>query len=180
MPKSVANSLSWGVVLARRLLRLASAAKRRRAIAAIRNVGGRIVYDWQIVSRKPPVPRWLRTLLADAILYSVVEVDFEKTQVTDAGLVHLKALTEIEVLDLTGTQVTDAGLVHLKALKNLQGLDLSGTQVTDIGLEGLKTLSKLQYLGLVFTQVTDEGLMKLQQALPNCEIEHQDDPSSRE
>ena len=46
---------------------------------------------------------------------------------TDAGLAHLKGLTNLE-LDLSGTQVTDAGLSHLKGLTNLSDLDLADTK----------------------------------------------------
>ena len=53
------------------------------------------------------------------------------TQVSDAGLAHLHALTELQVLDLMNTQVSDAGLVHLHALTGLQSLDLNETQVKD-------------------------------------------------
>ena len=45
---------------------------------------------------------------------------------------------------LDGTQVTDAGLEHLKGLSRLQELYLDGTQVTDAGLEHLKGLSQLK------------------------------------
>ena len=45
------------------------------------------------------------------------------------------------------------------------------TQVTDAGLENLKGLHQLQSLWLCCTKVTDDGLKKLQQALPNCQIE---------
>lgn len=37
------------------------------------------------------------------------------TQVTDAGLVHLKGLTNLEYLYLRKTQVTDAGIAELEA-----------------------------------------------------------------
>jgi len=37
------------------------------------------------------------------------------TQVTDAGLVHLKGLTNLEYLYLRKTQVTDAGIAKLEA-----------------------------------------------------------------
>ena len=48
---------------------------------------------------------------------------------------HQESLT---ALYLWGTQVTDAGLEHLKGLTSLTSLDLSGTQVTDAGVEALK------------------------------------------
>ena len=67
------------------------------------------------------------------------------TQVTDAGLEHLKGLTRLQSLDLSGTQVTDAGLEHLKGLTQLQWLSLEGTQVTDAGLEHLKGLTNSKH-----------------------------------
>jgi hypothetical protein len=41
-------------------------------------------------------------------------------------------------LSLSDTQVTDAGLEHLKRLKNLRYLNLTGTQVTYEGIHMLK------------------------------------------
>jgi Leucine-rich repeat (LRR) protein len=70
--------------------------------------------------------------------------------VADAGLVHLKGLTELQELHLSDTRVTDARLVHFKGLTKLQMLDLRNTQVTDVGLADLQT------------------------ALPKCEILTQD------
>jgi len=94
------------------------------------------------------------------------------TQITNAGLVHLKGLTNLDTLILTNTKITDAGLVHLKDLTNLIWLDLSHTQITDAGLEHLKELTNPLYLNLNFTQLTDEGVKKLRQALPNCTIDY--------
>ena len=56
------------------------------------------------------------------------------TEVTNAGLVHLKELTGLKVLYLFDTKVTDAGLVHLKGLTKLKQLHLDDTKVTDAGL----------------------------------------------
>jgi len=43
------------------------------------------------------------------------------TQITDAGLEHLKRLNKLKWLSLDGTQVTDAGVKKLKqALPNCQ------------------------------------------------------------
>ena len=113
---------------------------------------------------------------------AVVRVNFYGTKVTDAGLVHLKGLTNLTWLEvsrdgeklrerlLSNTKVTDAGLAHLKGLNNLTGLLLAGTKVTDAGLAHLKGLTKLKRLGLWDTKVTDAGKKKLKQALPNCKI----------
>ena len=86
------------------------------------------------------------------------------------NLVGDEALPVVEI-DLLGTQVTDAGLVHLKGLSSLNWLDLDGTQLTDAGLIDLKGLSSLERLDLHQTQVTEGGVQELQQALPNCKIE---------
>lgn len=48
-------------------------------------------------------------------------------------------------LDLSSTQVTDAGLAHLKMMSSLKWLDLRKTAVTDTGLKDLK--SALPMLG---------------------------------
>src|SRR5262249_22199444 len=81
------------------------------------------------------------------------------TQVTDAGLSHLKGLDHLEVLRLDGTQVTDAGMIHLKGLKSLNQLGLCSTRITDAGLLQISGLPKLNFLSLDNTQVTDAGLV---------------------
>ena len=119
---------------------------------------------------------FLRTEVTDAGLVhlkgmrSLEVVDLRCTQVSDAGLVHLKGLTSLEVLYVNNTKITDAGLEHLKGLSSLEGLSLLGTQVTDAGLEHLKGLSSLEWMNLCNTQVTEGGVQELQQALPNCVI----------
>ncbi|MFZ1933984.1 MAG: hypothetical protein WCB27_15240 [Thermoguttaceae bacterium] len=93
------------------------------------------------------------------------------TKITAAGLVHLEGLSQLENLGLDSTQVTNAGLVHLQRLSQLKALWLGRTKVTDAGLLHLQGLSQLQVLQLYNTQVTRQGVKKLQQALPNCEIQ---------
>ena len=82
----------------------------------------------------------------------------------------LSSVSEVSLINFEGTQITDAGLVYLKALTNLQELYLSVTQVTDAGLVHLWGLSKLLTLGLGETKITDAGVAELQKALPNCKI----------
>ena len=65
------------------------------------------------------------------------------SQVTDAELVHVEALTQLQRLFLDQTQVTDAGLAHLERLTELRELHLEETQVTDAGLAHVERLSRL-------------------------------------
>ena len=69
------------------------------------------------------------------------------------------------------TKVGDAGLRHLRALTNLEELDLEGTKVTDAGMKDLEGLAKLRSLVLFRTRVTPEGENSLQKALPDCSVD---------
>ncbi|MBI82494.1 MAG: hypothetical protein CMJ81_04795 [Planctomycetaceae bacterium] len=90
------------------------------------------------------------------------------TRITDAGLVHLEGLTNLQTLSLDYTQINDAGLVHLKGLTNLQELSLRNTQTSDAGLVHLKGLTSLKKLFLRSTRITDMELLHLK-GLTNLE-----------
>ena len=81
-----------------------------------------------------------------------------------------KTSGEVAGVDLIGTQITDAGLVHLKDLTSLKDLYLDGSQITGAGLVHLKDLASLTTLGLDGTKITDAGLAEIKAALPNCDI----------
>jgi hypothetical protein len=127
------------------------------SITEIKRLGGR-------VETVPVGPDWLRSIVSDEAMAGydhMSAVYLPNTEVTDAGLVHIKGLTDLETLILNNTQVTDAGLVHLKGLTNLRELDLNHTQVTDSGLVHLKGLHQLVVLELIGTEVNDAGLVHL-------------------
>lgn len=88
-------------------------------------------------------------------------LDLKETAVTDAGLVHLQGLHRLEQLRISDNPITDAGLRHLKNLTSLQTLRLERTGVTDAGLAELEELTNLLFLWLDDTQVTDAGLLHL-------------------
>ena len=48
---------------------------------------------------------------------------------TDAGLIHLAGLNDLEYLYLDGTPVTDRGLMHLKRLERLRHLSADDVDV---------------------------------------------------
>ena len=91
---------------------------------------------------------------------------------TLGGRVSQNEQGEVEYVTLAGSQVTDAGLVHLAGLTALEELHLRGTQVSDAGLAHLAGLTALKELRLSYSQVTGAGVAELQQALPNCNIDH--------
>ena len=80
-----------------------------------------------------------------------------------------KFINDGEWLYLFGPKVTDAGLVHLKGLTGLDVL-LVGPGITDAGLVHLEVLTGLGKLTLSHSKVTDAGLAKLKEALPGCTI----------
>ena len=51
---------------------------------------------------------------------------------------YLKEFTKLVRLNLFNTQVTDAGLGHLKGMTHLQTLNLRGTKVTTTGVADLQ------------------------------------------
>jgi hypothetical protein len=127
------------------------------AIAAIEKSGGRVLRD-----RSAPQP-------------VVISVDLRETDITDADLASLSALSSVQELYLTGTPITDAGLVRLKGLAQLRKLTLGFTKVTDAGLVHLKGLTRLRVLGLQGTRTTNNGINTLQSQLPKLIVDRSDD-----
>jgi hypothetical protein len=129
------------------------ATKQREVVEGIGQVHGWVCYDFQVdpsgcwtPDATPAAPTWLRDLLGDDLFLDVIWVTLKSSEVTDAGLEHLKGLAKLQRLSVSYTKVSDAGLEHLKGLTHLRLLDLWGTKVTDAGVK------------------------RLQQALPNCKI----------
>jgi Leucine-rich repeat (LRR) protein len=144
--------------------------KQRQAVEEIRKAGGMVAHSNiyqldpsgnRILGAPPPGPAWLCELLGYDLFGNVTLVQLSNSQVSDATLKHLKALTQLQELDLIGTKISDAGLENLKGLTQLQELHLNGTNVTDAGLENLEGLTRLQLLDLSGTNVGDAGLKHL-------------------
>jgi hypothetical protein len=141
------------------------AERQRRAVAAIRESGGLVGYDFEepsspvpAVRGESPGPDWLCRLLGVDYFAAVTKV-YLPARATDATAAHLSGLTSLQGLTLAGTEVTDAGLAHLRGLTSLQYLHLGDTQV--VGLADLRGLTSLHSLYLRGTQVTDAGLAHL-------------------
>jgi Leucine Rich repeat len=134
----------------------------RVAVEAIVRLGGRVAYDYERDSAKPHGPEWLRGLLGEDFFTRIVGVDLcGCATLTDAGLVNVNGMTQLQTLNLFFTTIGDAGVENVRGLSLLQSLDLSETQVTDAGLERLEGLTRLAELRLGKTNITDDGLVHL-------------------
>jgi len=135
-------------------VKLRQAEKRRQAVAAIENLGGHVLYDFEyprpvMQKRRPEAvrPESYQRGMSNVDFHSdVVFISWNRPDIGDDEIEYLRVLPRLREANLANTQVTDAGLVHLTGLTNLTHLDLTNTPITDVGVKNL------------------------QEALPNCEI----------
>ena len=170
---AVALPFSWLAV------EMKKAREQFNAIKRITELGADVQYDWELIddanrsqTPQPPVPQWLRKLLGIDVFANVASVGL---CIQDRGYIdYLDYLARFP--DITGvfldrsSALTDDDLEHLSHLKRLKVLTLDDTKVTDAGLDRLTGFTELQQLDLRFTAVTKEGVMRLQSALPRCQI----------
>jgi hypothetical protein len=143
--------------------------RQRDAIEAIRRIGGRVEFGYQLDSngaqlagdRQPPGALWLRKLLGDDFFADVKSVDLSGTEVRDDDLQDLDELPDLEFLELNGTRITDAGLVHVDGLRRLRMLGLTSSAISDGGLSHLRGLTRLEMLFIAYNPITDAGIEKL-------------------
>ena len=157
----------------------------RGAVAAIQQAGGSVHYDAECdigngLQRRVLAPRWLtdslgidfcsnvdmasyHTTKADELAGYVAKlprlhtVDFGLSDLSDAGLSHLRGL-DLTRLMLSKTKVTDAGIRHLHGMINLDLLVLDKTSVGDGAMAELTSLPRLSCLLASDTQVGDLGV----------------------
>ena len=87
------------------------------------------------------------------------KLDFNYPGIADAGLRHLQNLKSLRELNFGTVAVTDRGLAPIAALKGLECLRFwANKDITDDGLRQLTTLENLKRLHLDGTSITDRGL----------------------
>ena len=99
-------------------------------------------------------------LLAD--FTQMTDLSLEKTTIGDAGIAHLGNLRRLEWLNLFQTRISDNSLQLLARIGSLQHLPIGETNVTDAGLVHVGKMKQLEYLGLRGNDVTDDGVKHLQ------------------
>jgi len=97
---------------------------------------------------------------------------------TDEGLMYLKKMKSLQILNIFGSQITDKGVAALVELPCLKALSFFGTKLTSEAWAAFGRLSSLEYLDLDFIQskVTDaeitylSGLRRLRRLSINPKI----------
>ena len=149
------------------------AERQRAAVRWVKENGGTVYYDFEFDSegvfaqnRQSPVPEWLLNILDVNYFSNVVYLNISGPQVTD--LTPLADLTNLNTLAFIRTPISD--LKPSTGITNLvwSSLQDNANQVSD--LTPLAGLTNLKGLYLFLTQVSDEEIVRLQQALPNCDI----------
>jgi hypothetical protein len=141
------------------------ALNRDDAIAAIEKLGGTVKHDSKASGNPVTVIRLQEAQVNDAALVNlgpraeVQQLYLDRSAVTDAGLIHLKSLTNLTHLGLYScSRIDGSGFEHFQGLKSLRAITLHGTRTTDAALVHLRQLSSLESLSLTDCAITDEGL----------------------
>ena len=95
--------------------------EQREAVTAIEKLGGSVYWKPASGGMIRTAVGWVGESLGEDLSVDVRVVYLKSTPVTDAGLQHLRGLTQLQELSLHSTQVTDAGVNDLqKALSNVK------------------------------------------------------------
>ena len=132
-------------------------------VKEIQRAGGWVLYDldWnndatgQMIA--PKWPRWLIDAVGRDYLSNVVFVTLHDRG-SDAVLAAVGRLKHVKQLHRCGPGVTDAGIAHLIALKELELVTLDDSQITDVGLIQLAKLPHLRWLRIARTKVSEAGV----------------------
>jgi hypothetical protein len=79
-------------------------------------------------------PDWLKSLRR---CDKTIRLNFSKTDISDSGLIHLRGMPALEILDLDGASVTDKSVANFTSMPSLQAVSLRGTSVTESGIDEL-------------------------------------------
>jgi N-acyl-D-amino-acid deacylase len=109
------------------------------------------------------IAQWIRELggKAEITQGKLISVDLSGSSVTDAQLVHLRALENVATLRLASTEVGDAAIPVIASMPSLRSLDLGYSLVTPKGVAQLAKLPQLERLGLAGLGVDDATLALL-------------------
>lgn len=144
------------------------AERQRRAVAALEAAGGSLDYAQDFDESDETVwemfPASCLKYLLPVDYFEVVHyASLEYCQTTDAVLVNLRTLKDLQSLSFAGNPISDAALSHVRGLKRLKVLCLAESPITDAGLANLSELTQLESLDLSDTEITDAAMVHLRE-----------------
>lgn len=137
-------------------------AEQRKAAAAVKELGGEASFSYSDAS-----------FLSLFFERHNAENDFMlmEKNIQDDDLKIFASAEMTRGIYLFRNEVTDDGLMHLKNLRHLRLLDLRQNKgITDRGLAHLENLHEMETLILIGTKVTPAGVAELQRKLPKAKI----------
>ncbi|MEZ6113550.1 MAG: protein kinase [Pirellulaceae bacterium] len=137
----------------------------RRGALWVLQQGGRLEIDED--GKPRTIARVAELPPQDPVILAVHLTDLPEL---DAGLEHLRGMSQLKRLDIAGTAFTTESLRWLSQLPALEILDLSRTPVTDEAIKQLGMLKSIKQIRVTDSQISAEGLASLRSALPDCEV----------
>lgn len=115
----------------------------------------KVALDWKLLNKSSPV------------FPALANLHFTSTNLTDEGLKWCEKMPKLNRLILDGdAQITDKGLLNLKKLPSLRILQLKQLKVTARGIMQLKG-SKLSLIALEDVNLTPEEIKRMKDAMPD-------------
>ena len=104
------------------------AVRQKRAVAAITEAGGLVLYDYMVDDALNPVPNasprapaWLRSFIGDDLLDTVVGVDLTSRVTANAAFPYLKDLPRLRRVSLAGPEKGTS--LIFRENKNIRGVN---------------------------------------------------------
>jgi len=156
----------------------------RDAVAAIRDTGGSLYYDYQRhdwqsdwdkfdATARPWEPAWLLVLVGIDFFHNVtdVSVGFRRGDQPPANIAsHLAHFPRLRSLSISGLCLDDEGLRTVGRLKRLEFLfRLPGGSISDDGVANLRDMPRLKCVDFRLAELGDRSLQSFAR-LPNLEF----------
>ena len=176
--------LAISVVLAVLRLKLNRVEEQQKALAAVKDVGGRFYFthqeQGQVVGAPSPGPQWLKSVIGEDAFSEVDSLFLNGINPTPDLCSAIAKLTTTREVYWCWAKLTDDQLRMMNGLTRLERLHLEATQVSDQSVDVLSRFTNLKSLDLWRTRFSAAGIAKLRRALPNCCIEFYsvDDPTA--
>ena len=85
-------------------------------------------------------------------------LELSGTAVTSEGLIHLKELNGLQILNVCLTNVSDAGFEHLAGLTDMKRMVVCASKITGSGFKHLGGMKQIESINLHSSPASDEGL----------------------